>query len=314
MLGIHVYRLSFAVLRREIRDGFRARLNRYNRHTPFPDITPDGQKTHESAANIAPFTPAAVALPVAAAELHYAPLSLTAEPARSIRVGSERILSTQHTDQELVMKIGLVGYQAGGKSSIFELLTGTAPDISKAHTGQVGTATVPDQRFDDLVALFHPKKISPAKIELFDTPGLSRDQGEGNAQRMSVLREANVLIQVIGAYAGADPAADAQSFEEDLVLADMQVVSNRVARLRENVKKPRPDREELQTELELLEPIEAALNEGQSLRGQEFSDEQEKHTKSFSLLTRKPLLVLINTAEADFDPPSSLPLKRWDTK
>ena len=76
------------------------------------------------------------------------------------------------------MKIGLVGYQAGGKSSIFELLTGTAPDISKAHTGQLGTATVPDQRFDDLVALFNPKKISPAKIELFDTPGLSRDQGD----------------------------------------------------------------------------------------------------------------------------------------
>jgi len=199
------------------------------------------------------------------------------------------------------MKIGLVGYQAGGKSSIFELLTGTAPDISKAHTGQLGTATVPDQRFDDLVALFNPKKISPAKIELFDTPGLSRDQGEGNAQRMSVLREANVLIQVIGAYAGADPLSDAQSFEEELVLADMQVISNRIARLRENIKKPRPDRDELQTELEFLEPIEVLLNEGQSLRSQEFSDEQEKHTKSFSLLTRKPLLVLINTAEADFD-------------
>ncbi len=199
------------------------------------------------------------------------------------------------------MKIGLVGYQGSGKSSIFELLTGTQPDISKAHTGQVGTAVVPDQRFDDLVALYNPKKITPAKIELFDTPGLSRDQGEGNAQRMSVLREANVLVQVVGVYAGGDPEADARSFEDDLVLADLQVVSNRVAKLRENIKKPRPDREELQAELQLLEPIESALNDGQSLRDQEFSDDQEKFTKSFSLLTRKPRLLLLNTAEAEFD-------------
>jgi len=199
------------------------------------------------------------------------------------------------------MKIGLVGYQASGKSSIFELLTGVQPDIAKAHTGQIGTAIVPDQRFDDLVALFSPKKVTPAKIELFDTPGLSREQGEGNAQRMSVLREANVLIHVIGAYAGADPLADAQSFEDDLMLADLQVVTNRVNRLRDNVKKPRPDRDELQAELEQLEPIEAALNEGESLREREFTEDQEKFTKSFSLLSRKPQLVLINTAEAEFD-------------
>lgn len=199
------------------------------------------------------------------------------------------------------MKIGLVGYQGGGKSSIFELLTGTQPDIAKAHTGQLGTAIVPDERFDRLVDHFSPKKISPAKIELFDTPGLSREKGEGNAQRMSVLREANVLVQVISAYAGADPVADAQSFEEDLVLADLQVVSNRVSRLRDNIKKPRPDREELQAELAILEPIEAALNGGASLRDETYSDEQEQATKSFSLLTRKPLLVLLNTAEAAFD-------------
>lgn len=56
------------------------------------------------------------------------------------------------------MKIGLVGYQGGGKSTIFELLTGTQPDIAKAHTGQVGDAVVPDDRYDRLVAHHHPKK------------------------------------------------------------------------------------------------------------------------------------------------------------
>jgi len=119
------------------------------------------------------------------------------------------------------MKIGLVGYQGGGKSSVFELLTGTKPDIAKAHTGQVGMATLPDARFDGLVKLFNPKKISPAKIELFDTPGLSRDKQSDNPQRLGVLRESDALVQVIGVYAGVDPL---QEPERLLVAAEQHVL------------------------------------------------------------------------------------------
>ena len=81
------------------------------------------------------------------------------------------------------MKIGLVGYQGGGKSVIFELLTGHKPDIGKAHTGQLGEAVVPDERYDRLVAFHKPKKEVPSKIQVLDTPGLSRDQHDANAQR-----------------------------------------------------------------------------------------------------------------------------------
>jgi len=200
------------------------------------------------------------------------------------------------------MKIGLVGYQGSGKSSAFELLTGVRPDPSKTHTGQLGVATLPDPRFDGLVKLFNPKKLSPAKIELFDTPGLSREHGDSNSQRMAVVREANALVQVIGAYAGGDPLADARSFEEDLILADLQVVMNRIERLKTNIHKNRPDKAECQVELALLEPVEAALNDGQLLRNVELSKDQEKATKSFSFLTRKQMLLLVNTTESAYDP------------
>ena len=86
------------------------------------------------------------------------------------------------------MKVGLVGYQGGGKSTVFELLTGVKPDIGKAHSGQVGVASVPDARFDQLVELYHPKKITPARIELFDTPGLSRLPHALDVQRRYVRR------------------------------------------------------------------------------------------------------------------------------
>ncbi len=199
------------------------------------------------------------------------------------------------------MKIGLVGYQGSGKSTVFELLTGVAPDVSKAHTGQLGVATIPDERFNRLVDLYKPKKESPAKIELFDTPGLSRKQDSSNAQKLGVIREATGLVHVVGAFAGSDPIQDVAAFEDDLVLADLQVVSNRVARLRKDATKPRPDRDELQAELELLEPVEAMLNDGSSLRDVEFDEQQEKAVRSFSLLTRKRKLIVVNTADADFD-------------
>lgn len=200
------------------------------------------------------------------------------------------------------MKIGLVGYQGGGKSTLFELLTGVQPDPSQAHTGQAGVAIVPDGRFDRLAELYQAKKLIPAKLELFDTPGLSRTQHAGNAQRLGIIREAAALVQVIGVFAGSDPLADARAFEEDLILADLQVVTNRIARLKKDVTKPRPDREELQAELEALLPIEAKLSEGESLFDVELSDPQEKACRFFSLLSRKRRLVVLNTADSDYDP------------
>jgi len=199
------------------------------------------------------------------------------------------------------MKIGLVGYQGGGKSSVFELLTGIKPDLAKAHTGQVGMAVLPDPLFDRLVKLFSPKKISPAKIELFDTPGLSKTEPEGNAQRMGVLRESVALVQVIGVFRGSDPREEAASFQDDLILADLQIVTNRLERLRASILKPRPDRDELRAELACLEPLAATLGEGKSLRGVEFTEAQQNATRSFSLLTQKDLLIVLNTADADYD-------------
>ncbi len=199
------------------------------------------------------------------------------------------------------MKIGLVGYQGAGKSAVFQLLSGAAPDPGKAHTGQQGTAIVPDERFDRLVQLFQPKKTVPARIDLLDTPGLDRKQQSNNAQRLGVIREASAMVHVVGAFAGADPLADAAAFQDDAILADLQIVSNRIERLRKDSTKPRPDREQLLTELEALEPIEARLQAGQSLQGETFTEAQEDAVKSFSLLTRKPQLIVINTADANVD-------------
>jgi len=58
------------------------------------------------------------------------------------------------------MKIGLVGLNQTGKTTLFELLTGREADPSNTGKGSanIGICTVPDERVDFLSALYKPKK------------------------------------------------------------------------------------------------------------------------------------------------------------
>ncbi len=201
------------------------------------------------------------------------------------------------------MKIGLVGYQGSGKSTLFHWLTGVTPDPSVAHTGQSAMTVVPEPRIDSLCEIYQPKKISRASIELVDTPGLSRDQ-RGNASKLALIREATSLVLVLAAFDGSDPMADLASFSEDLMLADLEIVSGRLERLEASLKKPLPkaEREVLEFERETLLSVNAALEAGRPIRESELSEEQRKATKAFRLLGEKPRLAVVNTADDEADP------------
>ena len=194
------------------------------------------------------------------------------------------------------MKIGIVGYQDSGKSTLFHWLTDVEPDAAKAHQGQSAMAIVPDDRVAPLCEIYQPKKITQAALELLDTPGLARDH-EGNPQRLALLREAGCLVVVVAAFDRTDPASDLLSFEEDLLLADLDIVSGRVERLRESVKRPRPTQEAEQAELDALEPVLEQLEAGTALCAIPLHDDGRRAISSFRLLTEKPRLVILNTAD-----------------
>jgi ribosome-binding ATPase len=201
------------------------------------------------------------------------------------------------------MKIGLVGYQGSGKSTLFHWITGVAPDPALSHIGQSAMASIPDVRFEPLCKIYHPKKVTHAAIELVDTPGLSRKH-EGNAARMAMIREAGCLVFVVAAFDRADPAADLRAFDEDLVLADMEIVANRIDRVEEQLKKPLPRLEHQQLEHEhgTLKIVLAAMESGQPLRESHMTDDQQKVTRAFRLLSEKPRLVIVNTADDESEP------------
>ena len=199
------------------------------------------------------------------------------------------------------MKIGIVGYQGAGKSTLFEWLTGEAADPSHAHTTQSAMAVVPEPRVEPLCKVYNPKKITLASLEVVDTPGLSRTH-EGSAARLAKIREASCLVVVVGAFDGSDAAADLANFEDDLLIADLEIVNGRVERLHDQVRRPRPNRDELQAELTALEPLRDTLESGGSLRDLELTPDQKKAIRSFQLFSEKPRLVIINTGDDDDQP------------
>jgi ribosome-binding ATPase YchF (GTP1/OBG family) len=197
------------------------------------------------------------------------------------------------------MKVGLVGFAGSGKSTVFEWLTGVKPDPSKGQTGQSGNAKIPDARLDWLSEHFHPRKTTPASIDFLDTPGLLPTERRDNPRRLGILREASGLLVVLDGFTDTDPAARLRQFREELLFADLEVVSNRIARLDDQLKKPKPakQKEADQLERDLLVRIAAALEQGQSPATLGIREAEEKAIRSFQLLTLKPEQVLLNIGD-----------------
>src|SRR3954452_5677430 len=195
------------------------------------------------------------------------------------------------------MQAGLVGFSGSGKSTLFELLTGATPDPGKVHSGQVGVAALADPRLDFLAELHRPKKVTPATVELLDTPGLLPGTHGDNPQRLALIREGDALLVVLGAFSGGDPAADLAAFRDELLFADLGVVTNRAERLEASIKKPRPDREQQLKELDLVKRALSVLEEGKTVASLGLTEEEKKPMRSFGLLTDKPQVVLVNSIQ-----------------
>ncbi len=204
------------------------------------------------------------------------------------------------------MKVGLVGYSGSGKSTAFEWLTGEKPDPSKVQQGQTAMADVPDERLARIAAALKPKKTTYTKLAVLDTPGLMTDERKDNARRLGILREANGVVVVLDGFARTDLAAQLVRFREELLFADLEIVSNRVTKVQSTLKKkarPAKEVEADQAELDLLTRIVTTLESGKPASTLGLDGEEEKLVRSFQLLTLKPEVVLVNRGDGGFNDP-----------
>jgi len=200
------------------------------------------------------------------------------------------------------MKIGLVGFPGSGKSTVFGALTGLVVETgygARRDKANIGSVKVPDSRVDALAELRKPKKTVFAEITFTD---LAAGEGGGLDRKvLNSMRDLDALCQVVRAFPGAageapDPVREIADLEIEAILADLEVVEPRVARLQKDRSDPR--------ELELMRRLQAALEDERTLRRVDLGAEERKMISGYNLLTLKPLLVVLNVAEEDVGAPA----------
>ncbi len=206
------------------------------------------------------------------------------------------------------MRIGIIGLPQSGKTTVFRLLTHAAGAAHGAgHEADVGTVKVPDPRLEFLATVFKPKKVTPATIEFLDFPALAKGAGKGEglgAQALAQMRTVDGLLEVVRAFADpaiphpegrVDPGRDASLVDAELLLADLDVVEKRIARIDENLRRGR--RGDDPRERPLLQRCQEALAAERPLRTLKFTPDEERLLRGYQFLTAKPLMVVANVGE-----------------
>src|SRR5215831_12181442 len=204
------------------------------------------------------------------------------------------------------MKIGLIGFPKSGKTSLFNLLTGSSVATSSFGTARgemhAGTARVPDERVDRLSALYKPRKTTYASFEVVDLAGIAK--GERQALEAREFRNADALLHVVRAFSDAAGGAprvrsDIAELETELILADLEVIERRLERLEASIKKKRTDPEV--REQALLLRLKPALEGETPIRALDLRDDEARALRGFTLLSQKPILHCLNLAEKEID-------------
>lgn len=208
---------------------------------------------------------------------------------------------------------GIVGLPNVGKSTLFNAIT--RKHILAANypfatiEPNIGVVTVPDKRLDFLNELYQPKSLVPTTFEFTDIAGLvsgaSRGEGLGN-KFLSHIREMDAIVEVVRCFENkdiihvennVDPIRDIEIINIELILADLEVIENRINRIGKKATMSK-DKETLK-EIELLNRIKENLLKNFPIRRMELEEEELKLIKPFNFLTVKPIIYMANVSEED---------------
>jgi len=212
-----------------------------------------------------------------------------------------------------MLKAGIVGLPNVGKSTLFNALTRSRKAEAANYPfctidPNVGVVTVPDARLEPLRQIAKTNVVIPAAIEFVDIAGLVKgaSAGEGLGNKfLSHIREVDALVQVVRCFEDADihhvagtidPVSDIGIVTTELVLADLEAVQSRLAKVAKDAK--RGDKEALAQET-VLKKLEPHLNDGKPAIMLPLTPEEKAISRLFWLMTDKATIFACNVKESD---------------
>ncbi|MBA3450199.1 MAG: redox-regulated ATPase YchF [Chloroflexia bacterium] len=226
----------------------------------------------------------------------------------------------------------IIGLPSSGKTTVFNALT-----RSQAETGtfsanpdepNLATVKVPDERLDQLTAMFNPQKRVPADVQYLDVAGIAKRIAETgmSGSLLAHLSQADALVLVVRAFEDlsvahvedtVDPVRDVETLSLELLLSDLAGVEKRLEIIQNQKQKfVGRERDVMERERVLMERLKAALETETPIRQvlPELDPEDAKTLRGFGFLTAKPLLILLNLGDDQLGDESTAMIRAAETR